>query len=291
MTTSSNVVATLPLILGGHSFFSTLGNDPVPDPDAQADLVNTCLDHGIRWFDTTHQPERSALGAALNQLGRRGEAVIIAWNFLEVLTPNGPLDRPRLFQSGDLELILAQLQTDYLDLLVLHEIDRGTNDDRKRLEETGLEWQARGIVKALGCWAPGADAVAKYGADNPYAFMVRPYNIASNDAPPAFAACKELGWENYACSPFVRGWELDKMVGAALRLEPGNAFEMKARVADHMLRYSLYQPHVDKLINAIRRPDWIAPNIASVRRGPLSGAEATWLQEVKSARDDAEAKK
>jgi len=286
-----NESISVPLILGGHSFFSSLGNDPVPDEDAQAELVAACLDSGIRWFDTTHQPERSALGKALARLGRRDEATILAWNFLEVLAPGGPLDRPIPFEERHLQMMLDQLQTDHLDLLVLHEIDGGTMDDRKRLEEFALKWQEEGVVRELGCWAPGANAVEKYGRVNPYAFMVRPYSLSTADAAPAFAACKVLGWRNFACSPFGRGWELDKMVDAALHLESGDPVEMKARVADHMLRYSLYQPNVDKLINAIRKREWIAPNIASVKRGPLSDKEIEWLRAVKMARDVAEAKK
>ena len=73
--------ATVPLVLGGHSFIQQLGNDPAPDVDEQIEIVSTCLDAGITWFDTTYQPERVALGTVLKALGRRDEATIIAWNF------------------------------------------------------------------------------------------------------------------------------------------------------------------------------------------------------------------
>ena len=78
---------------------------------------------------------------------------------------------------------------------------------------------------------------------------------------------------------------------AFVTLEPGDAAAMKARLADHMLRYSLYRPNVDKLINAIRKCEWIAPNIGSIQRGPLTDAEVEWLRGVKAAREEAEAKK
>ncbi len=72
--------AEMPLILGGHSFISQLGNDPPASEQEQHKIVETCLDHGIRWFDTTYQPERVALGNVLHALGRRGEAKILAWS-------------------------------------------------------------------------------------------------------------------------------------------------------------------------------------------------------------------
>ena len=101
--------------------------------------------------------------------------------------------------------------------------------------------------------------------------MVRPCNVTTPDAAPAFAACKALGWETLACSPFVRGWELDKVAGKA----GGMA---KEDVADLMLRYSLFAPSVDRLIVAMRRPEWAARNVASWRRGPLTTAEQERLK-------------
>jgi aryl-alcohol dehydrogenase-like predicted oxidoreductase len=55
----------IPLILGGHSFISQLGNDPPVSDRDQHRIAESCLDHGIQWFDTTYQPERIALGKVL----------------------------------------------------------------------------------------------------------------------------------------------------------------------------------------------------------------------------------
>ena len=61
----------IPLILGGHTFISQLGNDPPASEQQQHLIVESCLNRGIRWFDTTYQPERVALGKVLHSLGRR----------------------------------------------------------------------------------------------------------------------------------------------------------------------------------------------------------------------------
>jgi hypothetical protein len=70
------------LVLGGHSWFSSLANDPGLTPAQHVELFNAALDSGITVFDTTYQGERLALGAAMAASGRRDEATVIVWNFL-----------------------------------------------------------------------------------------------------------------------------------------------------------------------------------------------------------------
>jgi aryl-alcohol dehydrogenase-like predicted oxidoreductase len=267
----------VPLILGGHSFFSDLGNEPAPTPDGCRDIVSACLDAGITWFDTTHQPERLALGRALSELDRRDEATIFAWNFMQVLGPRDKLDRPVEFESRHLEQLCGELQTNAIDCLVLHDLDGGTPEKHARQESLALEWLKAGHVKALGVWAPGKDAPERYGGNPAFRFMIRPLNVKTTGATESFAMTKALGWQNYACSPFVRGWELDKLVAEALEKYDGDEPTLRAKLADLMLRFSLFHANVDRLITAIRRIEWIQPNIASCRRGPLTEDEAAWL--------------
>jgi hypothetical protein len=96
------------------------------------------------------------------------------------------------------------------------------------------------------------------------------------DATEVFRAGRRLGWLNFACTPFGRGWTLDRLVEQEGRT--GDA-GFRASLADLMLRYSLFSPEVDRLIVAMRKPEWVAPNAASVRRGPLREEERVWLLE------------
>ena len=270
----STLNPTLPLILGGHSFIRQLGNDPLPSQDEQLNLVNTCLDQGIRWFDTTYQPERIALGRALHSLDRRDEAAIFAWNFFVDFDEQGEVGGPAYYQPHHIEMMLEQLQTSWIDCLVVHELENPV-ENLRQLALT-QEWQRKGYVKRLGTWYPPLNADASYDS-SPFSFMVRPYNITTPDSAQAFTACKLLGWENYACSPFVRGWELDAItqrVQQAHKVHPGEA---RQRTADILLRYSLYQPNVDRLIVAIRKLEWIEENITSLKKGPLRSGELEWL--------------
>jgi aryl-alcohol dehydrogenase-like predicted oxidoreductase len=273
MRTPENPAARL--ILGGHSFIQQLGNDPRLTPDEQAALVAACLAQGLTWFDTTYQPERRALGQALARLGRRAAATLLAWNFFVDFDDSGSLGGPAYYQPWHLEQMLEQLQTSWIDGLVVHNLDEA--DENERQLALAEEWLSKGYVKRLGLWNPPANAAEVY-AGRTISFMVCPYNITTPGAGPRFAAGRALGWENLACSPFVRGWELDKLAERAQQAHGLSAAEAHRCVADILLRYSLFGPNVDRLIVAIRKQAWIAQNIESVKRGPVTPEELEWLR-------------
>ena len=263
------------MVLGGHSFIRQLGNDPRAPDELQTEIVRACLDGGITWFDTTYLPERVALGRALEGLGRGDEATIIAWNFFVDFGADEEVGGPAAYQPHHIEQMLEQLRTDRIECLVVHEA--GDEAENRRQEELAVSWKERGLVGRLGVWCPGSDAAEKFGTDNPYSFMVRPYNVTTGEGGPAFAACKELGWETLACSPFVRGWWLDKLVERARQVHSGEVEDPRGKLADLMLRRSLFAPNVDRLIVAIRRTEWVAANLASASRGAPTAQEDEWL--------------
>jgi aryl-alcohol dehydrogenase-like predicted oxidoreductase len=264
------------LIVGGHTFISELGNDPALDFDAQCELVNACLDAGINSFDTTYQPERVALGRILKALNRRDEAWITAWNFFNAGDQH--LVPPRGFVPGDIDVLLNDLQTDHIDLVVVHPV----NDDAEnaRSFDVARGWLAAGHVKALGVWEPGVAMERFAGARESFSFMFAPCNISnSNEA--LLRAGKRTGLRTCATSPFVRGWLLDKLIEIAAQDEPNVDREaLRAKLAGAMLRYSLSSADVDHVVIGIRKREWIAPNLASFARGPLTDAESQWLRRL-----------
>lgn len=247
------------LILGGHSFISQLGNDPRPSENEIDVLVSACLDHGIRHFDTTYRPERLALGASLARLRRRSEARLIAWNFFRdfddsASDPGGP----EAYREEHLPALLADLRTDHLDELVVHRVNDPAADEIQ--ESLALRWQTAGHVGRLGLWCPGP-AFSHSPSRSAYAFLVEPRNAFT----PAVAHSAPI--EIYGTSPFVRGWQLDRLAASLPR----------ATVADLLLRHAAFHPPVTRLIVAMRRPAWIAPNLASLARGPLQSSEQATL--------------
>ena len=296
-----------PFVLGGHSFIQQLGSDAPLPAEKRAELVAACLDAGIVRFDTTYLPERVALGKALATLGRRSEAKIIAWNFFHKFGPGEEVGGPAAYRPEHLRQMQDELQTEFIDSLVVHGVP-DEREDRRQLD-LALSWQAQGHVGELGVWHPGPEVAERFAAApasgaaasanaappgvvqhgaadrgnganrevNPYRFMVRPYNVTTADAPAAFAAAHAIGWRTLAASPFVRGWELNKLTKRVAEAEGMETGPARSGLADAMLRYSLFAPHVDEVIVAIRRLEWVQANVASWRRGPLSPEERQWL--------------
>jgi aryl-alcohol dehydrogenase-like predicted oxidoreductase len=280
------MVSTLiesPLVLGGHTFISQLGNDPPASEEHQRLIVESCLDLGIRWFDTTYQPERVALGKVLHSLGRRSEATILAWNFFTDFTPDDPVGGPGCYAPAHIDTILEQLQTPYVDCLVMVPSDHAEQNQQQ--QELLLEWQRRGYVRSLGLWISDPAIIEYYRSSNPFRYAIRPCNIATDEAPAVFAACKMAGWETLATSPFFRGWELDRMVAEASACALGSVETLRSTLADLMLRFTLFQPAVDRVIVAIRKPDWIRRNLESVSRGPLTPEEHRLLRRLAAQRN------
>jgi aryl-alcohol dehydrogenase-like predicted oxidoreductase len=272
-----------PLILGGHTFISQLGNDPPASEQQQRSIVESCLDFGIRWFDTTYQPERVALGKVLHALGRRSEATILAWNFFTDFAPGDPVGGPGCYAPGHIDTILEQLQTSYVDCLVMVPLDNP--EENQQQQELLLRWQKQGYVRSLGLWISDPAIIEQYRSRNSFRYAIRPCNIATDDAPAVFAACKRAGWETLATSPFFRGWELDRMVADATACALGPVETLRPMLADLMLRFTLFHPGVDRVIVAIRKPEWIRSNLASVARGPLTDEEHLLLRKLAARRN------
>ena len=268
-----------PLVLGGHSFIEQLGNDPAASEELQRNIVESCLDQGIRWFDTTYQPERRALGSALHTLGRRSEATVLAWNFFTDFAAGEPVGEARYYAPGDIDVILEQLRSDYVDCLVVVPLDDAEKNQRQ--EALAVEWLKKGYARSLGLWIRDLPSIDRYRAANAYRFALRPFNVTTAADAPLFTACKTLGWETLATSPFFRGWELDRIVNEAARRGLGAAETLRPLLADLLLRFSLFQEGVDRVIIAMRRPEWVRRNLDSVAKGPLTPAERHKLERLR----------
>jgi aryl-alcohol dehydrogenase-like predicted oxidoreductase len=268
----------IPLVLGGHSFIQQLGNDPPASEQEQHQIVESCLDHGITWFDTTYQPERVALGNVLHALGRREEATILAWNFFTDFSPGEPVGEATYFRPGHIDCILEQLRTSYVDCLVVVALD--DPEENQRQEELAIEWRSKGYVGSLGLWISDLAIVEQHRGGDPFRLAIRPFNIATKGAASVFAACRMRGFETVATSPFFRGWELDRTIARASARGHGDARALRPVVADLMLRFSLFEHNVSRVIVAMRKTEWTVRNIESVARGPLSVEEQHWLQRV-----------
>jgi aryl-alcohol dehydrogenase-like predicted oxidoreductase len=276
---SPNGNASDRLIVGGHSFISQLGNDPAASEREQLAIVESCLNSGIRSFDTTYQPERAALGKALNTLGRRSEAKIFAWNFFTDFGPDEPVGQADICQPHHINIILNQLRTDYVDCLVV--VPAREHEQNRRQAELATEWRRKGYVHSLGLWVEDLSLVSQYHGPDPFCVAVRPFNVTTgDDAIDVFADYNERGWTTLATSPFFRGWELDRIIAAASARQSYDADTLRKTLADLMLRYSLFQSHADRVVVSMRKTEWIRRNLESTARGPLIESERRLLRRL-----------
>ena len=134
-------------------------------------------------------------------------------------------------------------------------------DENELQEELAMEWRRKGYVRSLGLWVEDLTDIDRYQYDNPFQFAIRPFNVRTVDAAPMLATCKKVGFEVLATSPFFRGWELERLIAEASARGYGDPKVLSSVLADLMLRFSLFQPDVDRVIIGMRKVEWVLRNV------------------------------
>jgi len=241
-----------------------LGNDPKPAFEEQCEIVSTCLDNGIRLLDTTYYQERVGLGGILERLGRRGESRIKAWNFFKQPGKENDLVPYTPYEPHHLDIMLEELQTDYIDTLIVHADDDA--DGQRREMELARDWMESGRVGSVALGMAKARHLDALPEGHPVSGVLAPYNAFDRGAADAFAIAGARGMERMALSPFVRGWKLD-----AIGEDP-------SEVSGILLRWVASQDLVDYVIVSMRKSRWVQANQDAVARGPLTEEEQARLQ-------------
>jgi aryl-alcohol dehydrogenase-like predicted oxidoreductase len=194
------------LVLGTMTFGSQV------DQATAAEMVGTCLDHGVNHFDTANAYSGGAseeiLGAAL--AGRRDEALVAS----KVGSPGAPGAGARPLADEEvvtsLEASLRRLGTDYLDLFYLHTPDWRTPIDEtmgamSRLVEEG---KVRAIsVSNYAAWQI-CELHHKGGREGwpPVRISQPQYNLVSRRLDEEYAAfSSQYGIANLTYSPLAGG--------------------------------------------------------------------------------------
>lgn len=155
------------LCLGGMSFgrASADFHQWTIGPDETREVIKRALELGVNFIDTAncyaHGTSEEYIGAALRELGVPRERVVLA---SKVFFNEGRLSREAI--RREIDGTLARLQTDYLDLYVIHRYDYGTP-----VEET-ME-ALDGLVRAGKVRAIGASAMYAYQFHNMQETAVR----------------------------------------------------------------------------------------------------------------------
>lgn len=121
------------LCFGCMSYGDTAWHEWVLDEQASRPFFKAALEKGINYFDTadlySHGKSEEVTGRALKDMARREEVVLAT----KVCRPMGPgpnqqgLSRKHIMEGIDASL--RRLQTDYVDIYVIHRMDYGTGMD------------------------------------------------------------------------------------------------------------------------------------------------------------------
>jgi len=136
-------------------------------PNFGADiLISAARDHGVFFWDTDNAyGSQSQVAAAIRQISRE-EAVVCSKTY----------GRTREEAVSDLERTLYELNTDYLDIYLLHEVGYGTLEKKRAALEYLMEAKQQGKVRGIGLSTHSASIVHQ-AADMPEIEIVcAPFN-------------------------------------------------------------------------------------------------------------------
>ncbi|MDE5608451.1 MAG: aldo/keto reductase [Muribaculaceae bacterium] len=151
----------LPTVKGG----SARDDSSEIDQEAVNELVDYALEHGVNYFDTSpvycKGLSERATGIALSRHPR--DSYFIATK----LSNFSPSTRSREESQKMFEESLRELQTDYVDYLLLHSVGSSMDDLRERFLDNGmLQWlqeqKEKGRIRNLGFSFHGDPAVYDY---------------------------------------------------------------------------------------------------------------------------------
>lgn len=190
------------------------------NPEESEKIIRHALDLGINFFDTANcysaGTSEEYLGKALKKYAKRQDVVIAT----KVYFNEGHLSREAILREADASL--KRLDTDYIDLLIIHRFDYTTP-----MEETMSalhELVKAGKVRALGASAMygyqfyNMQLIARDNGWTPFASMQNHYNpLYREDERELIPICKQMNVALTPYSPLAAGrvaranWDAETM--------------------------------------------------------------------------------
>lgn len=177
--------------------------------DASREALETAWESGMNLFDTCdaygdgHSEE--LIGEFLR--GRRQEAVIVTKGGTNFRLPERSKDFTRPYLMRCLEESLKRLQTDYVDVYLLHVPDAGWQDQEK-VFDTLAEMKKSGKARFVGLAMWGsADTMHAFAEDRDHVVEVLecPFNILNKSNPEVVRMAEEKGIAVMTSQPLASG--------------------------------------------------------------------------------------
>ncbi|SEN96957.1 aldo/keto reductase [Paenibacillus sp. OV219] len=247
--------------------------------DSEADrILNTVLDAGINFIDTAYDYGLSEeyIGRFISK--RRDEYILATKCGCTVVNCGDHDETPHVWTRDNLlhniETSLRRMNTDYIDLLQLH------NPTVEQTEEGNLvevlrEIQASGKVRWIGI-SSTLPHIASYIQSGVYDSFQIPYSALERDHENIISDAANAG-----AGTIIRGGVGRGEPGAGLGNEDRWAVWEKAQLDElleegesrtgFILRYTLSHPNLSTTIVGTKNPEHLAENIRIAEKGALSG--------------------
>lgn len=247
------------------------------------------LELGINFFDTANGysagTSEEYLGRALQKLTTRDRVVIAS----KVYFNEGRLSKEAIFR--EIDGTLKRLETDYLDLYIIHRFDYET--PMEETMEALHQLVKAGKVRALGASAMygyqfhNMQLIAKDHGWTPFSAMENHYNLLyREDERELIPICKQMGVSLMPYSPLAAGhltrpqWESESLRGRTDRVAKGKYDRMAQQDMEIVKRVqALAEKHGCKMSQIALAWQW-AKGVAS----PIIGAtKPSYLEDAAGA--------
>ncbi len=198
--------------LGCMSMSQSYGTAEERDEQESIATIHRAIELGVTFFDTAEvygpHTNEELLGRALKQLKSGREQVVIATKFGYRIEPGTPMSvlnsRPDNIRRA-VEGSLRRLQTDRIDLLYQHRVDRGVPIED--VVGTMADLIREGKVLFLGLSEAGEETIRRAHATHPISALQSEYSLWERNLEPGIIPLlRELGIGLVPFAPLGRGF-------------------------------------------------------------------------------------
>ncbi len=248
-----------------------------PCSPEQADgILNAVVDAGINFIDTANDYGTSELFIGRYLANRRDEYYLATKCGCHVVFAGDHDETPHVFTRENILRNIAnslqKMETDYVDILQMHNPDVKTVEDQK-LVDVLLELKEAGVVKHIGCSSTSPHLKTYIDWDVFDVFQI-PYSALERHHENLITLAGENG-----AGIIIRGGVARGEPGSGLGHQDRWKVYEDARLDDlceagesrtaFLLRFTLSHPYCHTTIVGTMNPDHLLKNVAIAQKGPL----------------------
>ncbi|MBN4060822.1 aldo/keto reductase [bacterium AH-315-I18] len=254
------------------------------------DLLRMAVDRGVRFFDTARDYgcSEERLGKAFK--GRRQDAVIATkctplYGKDRILPPDHALEK---LIDGSLNRSLSALQTDYVDVYMLHNADLGILQNQT-IANTFLGYKQKGLVRAIGVSTYTVEETLDAIKSGIWDVIQLPYNLMDQRQNVCFDLAAEKGIGLVVRSVLFKGILTDRCTNLHPALEAVEQHrqhycelldENISTLSELATRFVLSHPQVSSVLVGIDKEEYLDQAISVADSHCLDQAIRQKLREL-----------